>query len=130
MVTHHFGGQQTEAEIEAIASISPVLGMTCRAIAEAATVLGYRASVERGITWQRVEDALHAGHPIVALLDPNVLYFGRVGLGHFVVIIGLEHDEVMFHDPALGDTMRASRSRFEAAWVRSGCEGVIVYGTR
>lgn len=49
MVMHHFGGQQTEAEIETVAVISPVLGTTCRAIAEAATVLGYRAAVERGM---------------------------------------------------------------------------------
>ena len=127
MVIHYWGGQFTEMEIIAVADISPLLGMTPKAIVEAAMVLGYAGSSEKGMTWQRVRELLDEGNPIIALVDANLLYLGRVGLGHFVVIIGLENDNVIFHCPVIGENIVADKGIFFAAWVRSGYEGVIIH---
>jgi predicted double-glycine peptidase len=127
MVIHYFGGQFTEMEIIAVADISPLLGMTPRAIVEAAEVLGYAGSSENGMTWKRVKELLDERKPIIALVDANLLYLGRVGLGHFVVIIGLENDNVIFHCPVIGENIVVGKSIFSAAWARSGCEGVIIH---
>jgi len=129
MAAHYFGGQHTETAVTVSADISPVLGMTCRAIASAAITLGYGASVATGIAWQRVADSLAADRLIIALLDPHVLYLGGTGLGHFVIIIGLDSNDVIFHDPMVGDNIRISRARFEAAWTWSNFEGVIIRAT-
>ena len=127
MATHYWGGQFTEMEIIAVANISPLLGMTPKAIVEAAKVLGYAGSSEKGMTWQRIRELLDERNPIIALIDANLLYLGRVGLGHFVVIIGLENDNVIFHCPVIGENIVADKGIFFAAWVRSGYEGVIIH---
>lgn len=127
MVINYWGGQFTEVEIIEVADISPLLGMTPRAIVEAARVLGYAGSSEKGMTWNRLRELLDERKPIIALVDANLLYLGRVGLGHFVVIIGLENDNVIFHCPVIGGNIVSEKNIFSAAWARSGYEGVIIH---
>ena len=127
MVIQYLGGQFAEMEIIAVADISPLLGMTPRAIVEAAEALGYSGSSEKRITWKQVKKLLDERKPIIALVDANLLYLERMGLGHFVVIIGLENDNVIFHCPVIGENIVAGKGIFSAAWARSGYEGVIIH---
>ena len=130
MALHHFGGKQSEAEIAAVARLSPLLGMTSRAIAEAANALGHTACLRESLTWDDVEQSLRGGCPVVALVDPAKLYLGLVGLsGHFVLIVGMDGHEVVFHDPDLSPDIRRDRGTVESAWAESGFEGVVFHGT-
>jgi ABC-type bacteriocin/lantibiotic exporter with double-glycine peptidase domain len=131
MAAAHLDCSDTEQDLEAVADISFLLGMTCQAVADAASRIGCAASAVDGMTWQQVEQALEANHPVIALVDPSQLYLGFVGsAGHFVVIAGLEADSVVFHDPDLGAGIAKARDTFARAWAESGSQGVIVHGSR
>ena len=69
----------------------------------------------QGWTFDAVYDALALGHPIIA----DILWrIGGSGLGHFVVIYGIDWEEelIYYHDPLEGESMVASWQQFSERW--------------
>jgi hypothetical protein len=65
--------------------------------------------------------------PVIALVDPSLLYNRPVGFGHFVVLLSIELGEVQYHDPDVGPNMTSTIDRFELAWQRKNQKAVVVY---
>jgi hypothetical protein len=74
-----------------------------------------------------VETYLSQGRPIIAVLDPSLLYPGVSGFAHGVVIVGLEANTVIYHDPELAADLAVSWEPFQAAWDRRERKGVIIW---
>ena len=100
MVTAYNGIAQSEAELEDLCETS-WLGNTCEELASGCQKLGLRAEVVENLTQDDLEGFLRNDIPLIALLDPGILYDGIQGFGHFVVISGLERGMVYYHDPDL-----------------------------
>ena len=72
------------------------LGNTCEELASGSQELGLSAEAVENLTKDGL-DFLRDGIPLIALLDPAMLYDGIQGFGHFVVITGLERGMVYYH---------------------------------
>jgi len=66
-------------------------------------------------------------YPLIALIDPAVLYGGVEGFGHFVVITGIENDKIYYHDPDLDKDLTRNISDFMKAWEKFSFKGVRIW---
>jgi len=126
MVMAFFGIEASEAEL-ADATGTDRYGTTCSCIRGAAQQYGLGARLVQDVTYDEAARDMADGSPIVALLDPSVLYRAWLGFGHFVVVTGVENQTVTYNNPALGIALQVPAAHFWAAWERSGCEGVVLW---
>lgn len=126
MVMAYHGVEQPETELEEVCETS-WLGNTCEELASGAQKLGFEVEVIENITLESLEDSVRSGTPVIALLDPALLYGGIQGFGHFVVIIGLEKGMVYFHDPDLEKDLSKDTRIFCNAWASYSFKGVKIW---
>jgi len=103
------------------------LGNTCEELASGAQKLGFMSTVLENITLDTLKDSLEKGVPIIALLDPSILYGGISGFGHFVVIIGLEKDAIYYHDPDFQENLAEKVHVFFNAWEKYSFKGLKIW---
>lgn len=79
-----------------------------------------------GGDWTSVmaRDFLRRGYPVLALVRPQVLTDGAVdpsGADRFIVIVGYEGDDLIYHDPANpeGASRRVDSVTLDQAWVQA-----------
>lgn len=61
---------------------------------------------------------LKAGLPIIAFVDTGELAYWTETTNHAVVVIGIEGDDILVHDPAFEDVLiRISVGEFDLAWL-------------
>lgn len=126
MVLAFFGTVLTEDEL-AQRWGTTLFGTGRIELAQAATALGFSAQLVDHLARADVETYLNQGRPIIAVLDPSLLYPGVPGFAHGVVIVGLEGDTAIYHDPESGAHLAVRWERFQAAWERRERKGVIVW---
>jgi Papain-like cysteine protease AvrRpt2 len=85
------------------------------------------SEVVENFTLESLKDTLEKGVPVVALLDPAVLYGGLQGFGHFVIIIGLEQNAIYYHDPDMGVELAKDIQLFFTAWGKFSFKGVTIW---
>ena len=103
------------------------LGNTCEELAVGVQKVGFSAELIENFTKERLEEILQSGTPVVALLDPAVLYGGLQGFGHFVVNTGVEGDTIHYHDPDMGPGLAKNRDMLFTAWEKFSCKGVRIW---
>ena len=126
MVMEFFGIEANENEL-AEAMGTDRYGTTCSSIHSAARQCGIEARLVQEVTYDEAVEEIADGSPIVALLDPSVLYRAWLGFGHFVVVTAVENQTVTYNNPALGIALQVPAAHFWAAWERSCCEGVVLW---
>jgi len=89
--------------------------------------LGFSSEVVENFSPESLKDALNKGIPVIALLDPAVLYGGLQGFGHFVIIIGLEQNIIYYHDPDMGVELAKDVEFFFSAWEKFSMKGVMIW---
>ena len=79
------------------------------------------------VDWIAVKEMLKQQHPIIALVYYPLLpirYDLRYDDGHFVTIVGMEGDMVIYHDPywpgSRGAYLSTSTTSFARAWLATG----------
>lgn len=83
-----------ESDLEEVCDTS-WLGNISSELVRGVEKLGFEAEEIENVTLDYIVAALRDGVPLIALLDPAVLYGGLEGFGHFVVITGLEGDKIV-----------------------------------
>ena len=126
MVLAFHGKEISEFELEDICETS-WLGNTCGEIVSGIKKLGFEAEEIEHVTPKYLSSQLDKKHPLIALIDPAVLYGGVEGFGHFVVITGIEGDNIYYHDPDLGKDLARDVSDFMKAWGKFSFKGVRVW---
>ena len=126
MVLEYNGIRLSERELEDICDTS-WLGNTCEELASGVEKLGFVSEVVENFTLESLKDTLEKGVPVVALLDPAVLYGGLQGFGHFVIIIGLEQNAIYYHDPDMGVELAKDIQLFFTAWEKFSFKGVTIW---
>ena len=99
-------------------------------LAEAAERLGFRAEAHEGITLKVLRDDLRQGRPVIALVDGGILYGGIELFGHFVLIIDVEEEHVILHDPDFKPNYRVEDRVFFEAWKQFNFAGVRIWKRR
>ena len=126
MVTEYIGMKLSEMELEEGCETS-WLGNTCEELAAGVQKMGFSAEIIENFTKEHLQEIIQSGTPIVALLDPAVLYGGVQGFGHFVVITSVEADTIYYHDPDMGPGLAKNRDLFFNAWEKFSYKGVRIW---
>ena len=94
------------------------LGTTPSYIGIAALKLGLEATTYKNAKLERIKILLNENIPVIVLIDPAYLYGGIEGFGHFVVVLGLEENKVIYHDPDVpnGEYKECEVENFVHAW--------------
>jgi len=103
------------------------LGNTCGELVQCVQKYGFEAEEIENITTDYVKTILRKNHPIIALLDPAILYGGIEGFGHFVVITGLEDDKICYNDPDMDKEITKNITDFFKAWNKFSFKGVRIW---
>jgi ABC-type bacteriocin/lantibiotic exporter with double-glycine peptidase domain len=103
------------------------LGNTCGELVQCVKKYGFEAEEVENITTDYVKTILRKNHPIIALLDPAILYGGIEGFGHFVVITGLEDDKICYNDPDMDKEITKNITDFFKAWNKFSFKGVRIW---
>jgi len=126
MILEFNGIRISEKELEDIFETS-WLGNTCEELASRVEKLGFLSEVAENFSLESLKEALNNGIPVIALLDPAVLYGGLQGFGHFVIIIGLEENVIYYHDPDMGIELAKDVQLFFSAWEKFSMKGVTIW---
>lgn len=103
------------------------LGNTCGELAQGAKKYGLETEEIEHITPEYLLAILKQNSPLIALIDPAVLYGGLEGFGHFVVITGLEGDKIYYNDPGIDRNLTKEVSAFIKAWKKFSLKGVKIW---
>ncbi len=126
MVVAYNGVERAETELEEICETS-WLGNTCEELALGVQKLGFNVEVVENVDEEGLKDISGKGIPIIALLDPSILYGGIQGFGHFVVITGVAEGMVYYHDPDFDKELARDADVFFDAWSKYSHKGVKIW---
>lgn len=73
-------------------------------------------------SFEDLEKALSNGHICEVVLDSRNLRDQEGFSLHRVVILGIDSEDIVFHDPAVGPACRFSISKFKEAWLEAVSE--------
>lgn len=126
MAMAFFGEDVEEFDLEEACETS-WLGNTCGELVQCIKKYGFEAEEVENITIDYIKTNLRKNHPIIAQLDPAILYGGLEGFGHFVVITGIQDDKVYYNDPDMDAEMTQSITDFLKAWNKFSFKGVRIW---
>lgn len=94
------------------------LGTVPIQISEGAYKFGMDALATKNADIEDLKTNLEKGLPIIALIDPSPIYGGIAGFGHFIIIVGMENNKILYHDPDIqdGDFKVCEVDKFFNAW--------------
>ena len=126
MAASYFGIEKSEEELKEICGTGWT-GNVCEDLAKGAVEIGLKSQVLSGMTIDLVKGYIKEKKLIIVLLDPGFLYGGMKGFGHFVLIIKVRKNEVIFHDPDSGPGISFPTGDFLPAWEEFKYKGVVVW---
>jgi len=117
MLLAYFDVIVSEEELEEACGTTE-LGTTPIQISGGASKFGMDALAIRNAGIEDLKTNLEKGLPIIVLIDPSPIYGGIAGFGHFILVVGMENNEVIYHDPGIsdGDFRRCEVEKFLKAW--------------
>ena len=127
MALEHLGIDLPELALTRLSG-ADLFGTSSEGLVEAASMLGLKGEVIEARPAPELEEWLSSGLPLLALLDAGELYDAGSPT-HWVVVVGMENLEVVYHDPdpCGGPARRARYERFWRAWLGGRYFGVKIW---
>ena len=126
MVFQFYDKEVSEYELEE-ACETGWLGNICSELVRGVEKFGLEAEEVENVSSEFLQNELKENHPLIALLDPAILYGGIEGFGHFVVITGLENDKIHYNDPDLDKDLTIDATDFMKACKKFSFKGVRIW---
>lgn len=127
MIVEYFGKEFREDELLKYCAMTE-LGTNCVSINFAAKRLGLNSEIRVSFTEQEVISTLNEGNPVIALIDPNLIYKRKnLDFKHFVVIIGYTPESFIIHDPEVGKNKLIKKEIFLKSWEVISNVGVVIW---
>jgi len=117
MILAYLGVKTTEKDVMNACGTTE-LGTTSTQISDAFVKFKVKASSIKNANIDDLKNEIKEGRPVIVLIDPSQIYGGVSGFGHFIVIVGINDDEVKYHDPdePHGDYIKCDFETFLQAW--------------
>lgn len=119
MLLAYFSIDISEEELEKACGTTE-LGTTPTQISIGVLKFGMDGMATKNANLEDLKRSLDAGSPIIVLIDPSYIYGGIAGFGHFIVVVGMENDKMIYHDPypdiSEGKFRRCEVEKFIKAW--------------
>jgi ATP-binding cassette subfamily B protein len=126
MVFKFYGKEVSEFELEE-ACETGWLGNTSSELVTCIEGFGFMSEEVERINVQFLKKEIEKNRPLIALIDPAVLYGGLEGFGHFVVITGIVNDKIYYNDPDLDRDLARDIKDFFKAWEKFSFKGVKIW---
>jgi ABC-type bacteriocin/lantibiotic exporter with double-glycine peptidase domain len=126
MVLAFHGFDHSEAELAQAFKTVPFLGTQPDNVVSGLEHLGYHALWFENGTIERLLELLSANWPVILFLQAQDLPHGRAGI-HTLVIIGIENNQVIAHDPSQTRPVRLELNKFAKMWANLGHQGMVVW---
>ena len=122
MLLKYFGTSASEEDVSKACGTTE-LGTTPLQLVKGSKVFGFEAGAFKNEDLNYLKYTLENGNPVIVLLDAGILYGGIQGFGHFIVITGLDINNITYHDPDIpdGKNAKCSIDRFMQAWSALKC---------
>lgn len=101
----------SEAELAKLLDSQPKVGVDNSQLCEVARKLGYEVLAKDHGTITEVQQLLDADYAIIA----NFMGFTEE-VGHFALVLAIENDQVVLHDPWNGPEFRVGKDDFVNRW--------------
>jgi len=125
MVLAGFGLEMDEGQLRSLTDCTP-LGTDAFRLVEAARQLGFTASRKHTLaSIDELAQLLDEGLLPIVYVDLWPVRGGRSGQLHSLVVVQVEHDNVMVLDPLLGEN-NLTREEFQAAWAEMRFLTIVV----
>lgn len=123
-VMMYYGDEYMEGDLIQEMGTSPEAGTTPTAMANFAREAGYNAEIREGLTLRDLEKAVQADIPVTVAIQAwrdtsleQQPWKDRWDDGHYVVVMGLDKNNVYVEDPSLlGSRGVIPRAEFEERW--------------
>jgi len=117
MIFAYLGIDVTEKAMETTCETTE-LGTIPTQISTGAAKLGLGAIATKNADLEDLRRNLEDRLPVIVLIDPSYIYGEIAGFGHFVVVVGIENGEIIYHDPDVseGKFRRCEIGKFLSAW--------------
>lgn len=117
MLLAYFDIAASEKELEKICGTTE-LGTTPTQIVGGASKFNLNLVATKNASIDDLKEQLKNKNPVIALIDPSYIYGGVSGFGHFIVILGVEENKIVYHDPHIlnGEYKRCDIKVFIKAW--------------
>jgi uncharacterized protein YvpB len=120
MVLAGFGVVSTEKGLAKLMKASPKHGVPPATIAKTARKFGLKAKAVTGLTIGQLEKHIKAGRPVIAAIQSwakrPVNYATSWEDGHYVVVVGIDSQNVHLRDPSTPSLRTLSRESFMRRW--------------
>ncbi len=120
MVLAGFGVMSTERGLARLMRATPKDGVLPATIAMAAQKYGLKASVVSGLTLKQLEKHIKARRPVIVAIQSwapkPVNYATNWEDGHYVVVVGIDSQNVQVRDPSTSSLRTLSRESFIRRW--------------
>lgn len=127
MVLAYYGIEQDKVTL-AMECRTDVFGTYPSALAYAAKKFKMIATSKREASWQEIEVSIASNSPVICIVDSGILnQTDKKGNLHMVVVIGVEHKAVVFHDPQDGPARVIPIARFQEAWQANRQEVIQIW---
>lgn len=126
MVLAFHGFAHSETELAHAFRTIPPLGTQPDNVVSGLERIGYHALWFENGTIERLLELLAVNWPIIVFLRAQDLPHGRAGL-HAVVIIGIENNQVITHDPSQTEPLHLELNRFAKMWANLGHQGMVIW---
>ncbi|HDP98544.1 MAG TPA: hypothetical protein ENN22_05085 [bacterium] len=103
-----------------------LFGTTCNQIRDVATNLGYQSKSFKELEESNITNFMNESVPLIALIEPSELY-GGMPSGHFVVVLAIEEEVIIYHDPIMGKNLSTDINTFLNAWHKFKFRGVKIW---
>lgn len=118
MVLDYFGKTTSYAKLLHLLGIGPI-GAPRRNILNLSRLRGVTVAY-REATLPIAAQYLQAGLPVIAFVDTGELDYWSSTTNHALVLVGIEKDEILIHDPAVKDApVRVPIGEFDLAWLNA-----------
>ncbi len=117
MILSHLNIKAAEKDLEKACGTTE-LGTTPTQLVAGAFKFNVNMLAVKNATVEDIQNELKNGKPVIVLIDPSNIYGGAEGFGHFVLVVGLKGDEIVYHDPDISDGIfkRCKVEIFLKAW--------------
>ncbi len=119
MVFDYYDYDKTEKDIAEMCGTTDELGTNAEGIQKAAQMIGLRAEIKDGSTFEDIQKWLDKKVPVIV----NWFTRGRadyedseVADGHYSVVVGLDDEFIYLQDPEIGKLRKVEREDFMKVW--------------
>lgn len=115
MLLEFYGIEKSEKELRILFKSTPLHGTYWKFVKDGVERFDVNFNYAKGQTMEMIEELLKNQVPSIASINAKMIGAAR-NVNHTVLVVGIDEEGVIFHDPEVGENIRLNSSDFSEAW--------------